>query len=126
VKLLIDTHIYLWALAEPDKLHSNIRAALETPTNRVFVSSIVVTELMIKASLGKLEINFDPLEMAEKTGFELLSFTAEDAILLKDMPFHHKDPFDRMLIAQSLANKMQLVTEDKQFDLYDCQRLSVD
>ena len=120
MKLLIDTHIFLWALAEPDKLPANTRSALETGTNTIYVSSIVVAEIMIKASIGKLKVNFDPIEMAEKTGFELLSFTAQDANLLKDMPFHHKDPFDRMLIAQSIANKIHIVSEDSKFRRYDC------
>ena len=75
---------------------------------------------MIKASLGRINIDFDPLELAERTGFELLDFTARDAVLLKNMPFYHKDPFDRMLIAQSIVNKYPLMTDDKKFKPYDC------
>lgn len=123
MKLLIDTHIYLWALSEPDNLSESIRSALETRINRVYVSSIVIAEIMIKASIGKLDIDFDPLALAEQTGFELLSFTAQDASLLKAMPFHHKDPFDRMLIAQSMSQNIHIVTEDSKFKQYDCKLL---
>ena len=58
--------------------------------------------------------------MVEKSGFEALDFRSEDALLLKDMPFHHRDPFDRMLIAQSLANQYPIVTDDQAFRAYDC------
>ena len=120
MKLLIDTLIYLWALVAPEKLSASVRDALETRTNTVYVSSIVIAEIMIKASIGKLTIDFDPVAMAEATGFELLDFTPLDASLLKEMPFHHKDPFDRMLIAQSINNALHLVTEDDKFKQYDC------
>jgi PIN domain nuclease of toxin-antitoxin system len=68
----------------------------------IYVSAVTITELMIKPSLGKLRIDFDPVAMTKASGFELLDFNAESALLLKDLPFHHKDPFDRMLIAQSI------------------------
>jgi len=72
-----------------------------------------MVELMIKSSLGKLQVNFDPVEIAEQSGFELLDFSAQDAMQLKHMPFHHKDPFDRMLIAQSNARGFALMTDDQ-------------
>jgi PIN domain nuclease of toxin-antitoxin system len=75
---------------------------------------------MMKASLDKLTINFNPVEMAEKSGFELLDFTAWDALPLQEMAFHHKDPFDRMLIAQSISRKYPIMTHDSKFKLYDC------
>ncbi len=58
--------------------------------------------------------------MALKSGFEMLDFRGSDGLLLKDMPFHHKDPFDRMLIAQSIANKYHIMTDDSKFNLYEC------
>ncbi len=120
MKIIIDTHIFLWAISEPDKIHVRKRVALETATNIIYVSSISIVELMIKSSLGKLQINFDPVEIAEQSGFELLDFSAQDAMHLKHMPFHHKDPFDRMLIAQSNARGFPLMTEDRKFSHYDC------
>lgn len=78
---------------------------------------------MIKASLGKLRIDFNPVVMAKESGFALLDFSAEAALLLKDMPFHHKDPFDRMLIAQSIADNYPIMTEDQKIALYNCRVL---
>ena len=96
---------------------------MEDPTNTVCVSSISITEIAIKASLGKLELVFDPLDAAEKSGFEMLDFLAKDALLLKDLPFHHRDPFDRMLITQAISRKLIIATQDSIIDQYDCQTL---
>ncbi|MCF6299592.1 MAG: type II toxin-antitoxin system VapC family toxin, partial [Proteobacteria bacterium] len=79
-----------------------------------------ITELMIKASIGKLTIDFDSIAIAKESGFELLNFSAEDAIALKTMPFHHKDPFDRMLISQAINRKYKIMTVDSKFSAYDC------
>lgn len=74
---------------------------------------------MIKASIGKLECEFNPVEEAEAAGFEMLPFTGGDALPLKELPMHHKDPFDRMLIAQSLARDVPVMTCDSWFAKYD-------
>ena len=123
MKLLLDTHIFLWALSEPNRLSSKQVNAVEDPTNTVYVSSISITEIAIKASLGKLELVFDPLDAAEKSGFEMLDFSAKDALLLKDLPFHHRDPFDRMLITQAISRKLIIATQDSIIDRYECQIL---
>ncbi|HEB32002.1 MAG TPA: type II toxin-antitoxin system VapC family toxin [Spirochaetes bacterium] len=120
MKIILDTHIFLWALSEPKKIDSIQLQEIETQANKIFISSISIAEIMIKTSLKKIDINFDPLEMAEKSGFEFLNFGAKDAILLKDLPFYHKDPFDRMIIAQSIANKYHIISNDHKFQLYDC------
>jgi len=120
MKILIDTHIFLWMLSYPEKLNEQRRYLLESPSNEIYLSAMSVTELMIKSSIGKLEINFNPVEMAEKMGVQLLDFSATTALLLKDMPYHHKDPFDRMIIAQSISNKMKLMSDDSKFKFYDC------
>ena len=123
MKLLLDTHIFLWALSEPNRLSQKQVIAMEDPTNTVYVSSISITEIAIKASLGKLELVFDPLDAAEKSGFEMLDFSAKDALILKDLPFHHRDPFDRMLITQAISRKLMIATQDSIIDQYDCQAL---
>lgn len=120
MRLIIDTHIFLWALAEPEKIAPAKRAAIEDEANIIHVSAISIAEIMIKSSIGKLEIDFDPLDMAIQSGFDLLDFTAQDAALLKALPLHHKDPFDRMLIAQSINNHYPIVTDDGKFPLYGC------
>jgi PIN domain nuclease of toxin-antitoxin system len=123
MKLLLDTHIFLWALSEPNRLSQKQVIAMEDPTNTVYVSSISITEIAIKASLGKLELVFDPLDAAEKSGFEMLDFSAKDALILKDLPFHHRDPFDRMLITQAISRKLMIATQDSIIERYDCQIL---
>ena len=120
MRIIIDTHIFLWSLSDPKRIHKDKLAEIETQANIVYVSSISIAEVMIKASLGKLDVSFDPSEMVEECGFEALDFRGEDALLLKDMPYHHRDPFDRMLIAQSMANQYPIVTDDRNFRAYDC------
>lgn len=121
MNILIDTHIFLWALSDPTQIVERKRIELETAINTIYVSSITVAEIMIKASIGKLKFDFDPLMLVKESGFEHLDFTSQDATLLKELPFHHKDPFDRMLICQSLTNKFPLMTEDKKIIQYNCQ-----
>ncbi|MGA6925395.1 MAG: type II toxin-antitoxin system VapC family toxin, partial [Desulfosarcina sp.] len=97
MKIIIDTHIFLWALSDPFRIEERKRSALEDLSNTIFVSAISIAELTIKASIGKLQIDFDPVVLAKESGFSMLHFGAEAALLLKNLPFHHKDPFDRML-----------------------------
>ena len=75
---------------------------------------------MTKALLGKLMFSFDPVEKAIESGFEFLDFGAKDPLLLGTLPFHHRDPFDRMLIAQSIRNNYPIVTSDNKFNSYTC------
>ena len=74
MKLLLDTHIFLWALSEPNRLSQKQVIAMEDPTNTIYVSPIVITAIAIKASLGKLELGFDPIGTIERGGFEVLDF----------------------------------------------------
>ena len=120
MKILVDTHIYLWMLSSPEKLDDSRRYELESQANEVFLSSVSIAELMIKQSIGKIEINFNAMEMAQKMGLEMLSFSGDDAIALGDLPFHHRDPFDRMLIAQAVANNLVLMSDDSKFLKYNC------
>ena len=119
MNIIIDTHIFLWAVCEPEKLSSFKTDIVKTPTNTIFVSSITFIEIMIKVSIGKLKIDFDPIETAKESGFEILDFSAEDSLALRDMPFHHKDPFDRMLISQSINRDYYLMSDDGKFKNYD-------
>lgn len=121
MKIIIDTHIFLWSLSDPSRIAEQKVRELESPTNIIYVSSITIAELMIKASIGKLQINFDPVDLALQSGFELLDFSGRDALLLKNLPFHHRDPFDRMLISQSISTKYPLMTDDGKIKLYECQ-----
>ena len=123
MNIIIDTHIFLWALSEPLKINDKKRSMLEDLSNTIYVSAISIAELMLKASIEKLKIDFNPVTLARESGFSLLDFSADAALLLKELPFHHKDPFDRMLIAQSLANGYPIMTEDPKIALYECRVL---
>lgn len=118
MKILVDTHIYLWMLSYPEKLNETRRYELESSANQVFLSAISVAELMIKHSIGKIDINFDPIDMAQAMGLDMLDFSGQDAMALVQLPFHHKDPFDRMLIAQAMTQKMLLISDDARFKPY--------
>jgi PIN domain nuclease of toxin-antitoxin system len=120
MNIIIDTHIFLWALSAPEKIDSCRLDELQAPTNTVYVSSISIAEIAIKASLGKLSAEFDVVKMIGMCGFEQLDFSCEDAARLRDLPVHHKDLFDRMLIAQSMSNKYPIMTDDVKFEKYDC------
>ena len=120
MKILIDTHIYLWMLSCEEKLSQTRRYELESPANEVFLSAMSIAELMIKHSIGKIDIAFDPLEMANKMGLEILGFSGVEAMALGSLPLYHKDPFDRMLIAQALTNKLSLMSDDPEFLQYGC------
>jgi PIN domain nuclease of toxin-antitoxin system len=120
MKVLLDTHILLWASFEPHKLSVKHRAILEDPTNIIFVSSMSSVEIIIKHSIGKLDIDLGVLDNIEEMGFELLDYSNQDALTLKELPMHHRDPFDRMLIAQSMNRGLKLMSEDTKFDVYNC------
>jgi len=119
MNIVIDTHIFLWAISEPEKLSFHRNDIMSNPTNTIYVSTMTFVEIMIKVSIGKLRIDFDPIEMAKNSGFEILDFTAEDSLALADMPFHHRDPFDRMLISQSKNRDYYLMSDDGKFASYD-------
>ncbi len=120
MKILIDTHVYLWAISDPEKLGKKWRTELESQANIIFLSSVSVAEIMIKASIGKLGVDFNPVAVALESGFEMLDFKGEDALHLKELPFHHRDPFDRMLICQGIQNRMAIMTDDSKFKAYGC------
>lgn len=74
MKFLIDTHIFLWALSNPSRIEAKRRVELETISNIVYVSAITIAEIMIKASIGKLRIDFNPVDLVKQSGFELIDF----------------------------------------------------
>ena len=123
MKILIDTHVFLWMLSYPEKINSERRYELESPANEVFLSAMSIAELMIKSSIGKINIEFDPLEMAKKMQVDILDFSGIHAMALGKLPFHHKDPFDRMIIVQAIVNKVALMSDDSKFSKYNCKIL---
>lgn len=120
MKILIDTHIFLWMLSCPEKLTEKRRYELESPANEIFLSAMSIAELMIKSSTGKIDIRFSPVEMAKQMQVEILDFSGVHAMVLGELPLHHKDPFDRMLLAQAITGKLALMSDDSKFSTYDC------
>ena len=127
MKLLLDTHILLHALTEPERLSRRRREAIENAANAVFASAISIAEIGIKVSIGKLHLDIDVgvdlLPSVDEAGFEWLDFSPREAIQLAELPLHHRDPFDRMLIVQSRINDLTLVTDDSKIADYDCRIL---
>jgi PIN domain nuclease of toxin-antitoxin system len=112
LRILLDTHVLLWALAAPSKLPLAARRAIER--GDVYVSAASVWEVAIKAALGKLVAKAaDVLAAIEPAGFSLLPITGEHAAYVADLPMHHRDPFDRLLVAQALHEPMRLLSNDE-------------
>ena len=130
MKLLLDTHVFLWWLADDPRLGKSGRRALEDGETRVFVSAASIWEIAIKAALGKLRIKAEkPIDrladLVERAGFDDLPITAAHAAGIRDLPPLHADPFDRMLVSQARLEEMLLVTADSQLMQYDVARLDI-
>lgn len=111
MRVLLDTHLLLWALASPSKLSSKARQRIES--SEVFASAASIWEISIKSALGKLEANpSEVLSGIEPAGFDHLPISGEHAAEVVDLPHLHKDPFDRLLVAQALVERMILLTDD--------------
>jgi PIN domain nuclease of toxin-antitoxin system len=120
MRLLIDTHVFIWASHAPSKLTAKTRALIAEPANDVFVSAASLWEMAIKAAQGRLRFPVDRMpEIVTEMGFEPLSMTMSHALEAGSLPRHHDDPFDRMLIAQARLDGLTLVTLDRQFARYD-------
>ena len=117
MSVLIDTHILIWALSSPEKLRSGIRDLLNN--NEVLVSSASFWEIQIKRQLDKLAIDFDMGHLVRDGIVSSLPITYVHSLAVYDLPPIHKDPFDRMLIAQSKSEGIPLVTADKNIQQYD-------
>ena len=121
MNLLLDTHVLLW-WAEQRALSPEASAAIADPDNIVYVSAASIWEISIKEARGKLRVD-DAIFDTHLDDFEALPITHADARLAGSLPDHHRDPFDRMLIAQSLAHDLMLVTRDSRMDLYEARIL---
>jgi PIN domain nuclease of toxin-antitoxin system len=127
VKLLLDTHAFLWFIAGNLALSRKVRALIEEDNNQKLVSIASIIEIAIKTSLGKLFLDrpfaeIIPQQLCENN-FHLHPFTVEHAVSLSKLPFHHRDPFDRMIIAQSQTENMPVLSNDSAFDAYGIERI---
>lgn len=123
MRLLLDTHVLLWWLANNSRLSAYTRAAIADPDNQVFVSAVSAWEIEIKRAIGKLEAPEDLLGAIAANDFERLDIKIEHSLRLRELPLHHNDPFDRMLIAQALYEDLTLLSGDKKIALYEVPRI---
>ncbi|MDX6498879.1 MAG: hypothetical protein QOG23_2139 [Blastocatellia bacterium] len=127
MKLLLDTHVFIWWADQPEKLSPAALSALEDEANELVLSVASVWEMQIKIQLGKLKLSLplkDLIKNQQETNDITVSPVALTHVLALDaLPFHHKDPFDRLLIAQSIEEDLTLVTADSQFSAYSVKLL---
>ena len=119
MNLLLDTHVLLWWLGDDPELGQPAREAIAQPDNLVFMSAVSIWEIVIKKSVGKLEVPDGLRAVLDEQPFHYLDMTAEHAFKVGELPLHHRDPFDRLLIAQSLVDGLTLVTCDSNIRRYD-------
>lgn len=116
MNLLLDTHLLLWAASEPQRLSAKARALLLDPANQLIFSSASLWEITIKSGLERSDFNVDPRRlwrMLLVNGYRELSVTSEHTVAVNDLPPLHKDPFDRILVAQARVEGLTLLTADK-------------
>jgi PIN domain nuclease of toxin-antitoxin system len=120
VRLLLDTMALIFSVEAPDRLGKRAFAALKRPDNVRQLSSVSLSEIAIKATLGKLDFSAESARRAlDDMDVDILPFTAGHAFRLLDLPPHHRDPFDRQIIAQAFSEGIPIVTCDEQFSAYD-------
>jgi PIN domain nuclease of toxin-antitoxin system len=123
VKLLLDTQCWLWMAAEPARFGAAARRHLQDGRNELCLSSVSAMEISIKYSIGKLPLHIPPAEFLPSLmnfgRVSLILLNIDHAIRLASLPFHHRDPFDRLLIAQAQVENLRLMTADEKFRSYD-------
>ncbi|MBD1995513.1 type II toxin-antitoxin system VapC family toxin [Leptolyngbya sp. FACHB-541] len=122
MKLLLDTHAFLWFIEGNSTLSELARNLIEEQANQRFLSVASLWEIAIKSSIGKLELKMTLTELVERevygNAIELLEIQPEHLDELTKLPFHHRDPFDRLILAQSLTENIPVVTKDDEFKSY--------
>jgi PIN domain nuclease of toxin-antitoxin system len=129
MKLLLDTHIFLWLNSEPEKMPPTAYEACRDPHNQLYLSHVSPWEIQIKQQIGKLQLRAALSELietqAKENGLTMLPIELVHIYALSQLPCHHNDPFDRLLIAQARIESMVLVTVDQKISLYDIKTLSI-
>jgi PIN domain nuclease of toxin-antitoxin system len=121
---LLDTHTFIWLSENSDQLSSNLKDIIEE-ADTVYLSIVSLWEIAIKLNLGKLSLQqeYEAIETElEASDILLLPITFNDTIQIRDLPLHHRDPFDRMLIAQAITKSLTVISRDTAFDAYPIQR----
>lgn len=127
MNILLDTHAFLWFVDDSPRLSEPARLLIEAEDTQPFLSMASLWEIAIKISLGKLQLNqpyetFVPQQLA-LNGIGILNLSLEHTAAIATLPFHHRDPFDRLIAMQSKIEKMSLVSADPAFDAYEVQRV---
>ena len=126
MKFLLDTHGLIWFLNGNPRLSSRARQLVEDENNEVLVSIASLWEIAIKSSLGKLELGepFDQMfpRQLQENAIEILDISVEHLNAVRILPFHHRDPFDRLILAQSQIENLPIISVDSAFDAYDVRR----
>lgn len=127
MNVLLDTHAFLWFVADAPRLSSKARTLIESEVTQPFLSIASLWEIAIKISLGKLELGqpydtFIPQQLAVN-GIGILNLSLEHTSAIARLPFHHRDPFDRLIAVQAKIEKMPLVSADPIFDTYEIERI---
>lgn len=118
MRLLLDTHALIWALEDSDQLSRTARELIVDLDNQILVSATSAIEIAIKRSMRKLEAPDDLLSAIEGAGFVPITIDFATAERLATLPFHHRDPFDRLLVAQCLSEGVPIITRDPAFEAY--------
>jgi PIN domain nuclease of toxin-antitoxin system len=121
LNLLLDTHVALWAITDSPKLPKKARELIASPKTTIWVSAANLWEIAIKHSLGRGDMpvsSQDAMRYFKESGYRILPVEAEHAIAVEELPHHHQDPFDRILVAQALVEPMRLMTHDPMVSLY--------
>lgn len=126
MKILLDTHTLIWFLDGNKKISQTARNHIEKSENVSFVSIASIWEMAIKISLGKLQMSVDFEKLSELivgNGFQILPIRFEHTLEVSRLPFHHRDPFDRIIISQGIVDKMPVISADGNFDAYSVERI---
>jgi PIN domain nuclease of toxin-antitoxin system len=127
VRLLLDTHAFVWMCTDPDSLGRRARAAILDRSNELVLSAASVWEMSIKVGLERLRLNAPLTELlaaqARENDLRLLDVRAEHALGVQTLPPHHRDPFDRLLISQCVIEGLELVSADRTLDAYEIRRI---
>ena len=118
MNLLLDTHAVLWWLSDDPTLSEAARVAISDPENTVYLSAVVIWEMRIKQGIGKLDLPDDFEEVVDGQAFSKLPVTVDHANAIVRLPAIHRDPFDRMLVAQAVVEEMTIVTRDRNIAEY--------
>lgn len=118
MRFLLDTHVFIWAMEGSKKLSADIMIKISDPKNEIFISVATIWEIVLKRQAKKMKLAFNPVASIEKTGLKVIPIQIPHVLGIGELPLYHKDPFDRILIAQAIVENLTLVTSDEKIWKY--------